>query len=121
MRRRTSKNSGKLLKEVLHLLESPVQEVSPIQSRNSDDAEGRTAAETVGMLWHAFNDNALGKSQIYEWFSRFKSGNMSTEDMLRPERPSTGRNDENIANIKRAIDEDRRKTIDEVSEQTNLS
>ncbi|KAJ4430628.1 hypothetical protein ANN_19217 [Periplaneta americana] len=36
-------------------------------------------------------------------------------------RPSTGRNDENIANIKRALDEDRRKTIHEVSEQTNLS
>ncbi|KAJ4426259.1 hypothetical protein ANN_27071 [Periplaneta americana] len=33
----------------------------------------------------------------------------------------TGRNDENIAKIKRAIDEDRRKTIDEVSEETNLS
>ncbi|PNF23785.1 hypothetical protein B7P43_G16799 [Cryptotermes secundus] len=82
---------------------------------------GKTAAETVGMLRQAFNDDALGKSQVYEWFSRFKSGNMSTEDMPRPGRPSTGRNDENIAKIKRAIDEDRRKTIDQLSEETNIS
>jgi hypothetical protein len=34
---------------------------------------GKTAAETVGMLRQAFNDDALGKSQVYEWFSRFKS------------------------------------------------
>ncbi|KAJ4439429.1 hypothetical protein ANN_07553 [Periplaneta americana] len=34
---------------------------------------------------------------------------------------SRGRNDENIAKTKRLIDEDCRKTIDEVSEQTNLS
>ncbi|KAJ4436045.1 hypothetical protein ANN_18672 [Periplaneta americana] len=59
----------------------------------------KTAAETV-------NDDALGKSHVYEWFSRFKSANMSTEDMPRPGRPSTGRNDENIAKIKRATDED---------------
>jgi transposase len=69
----------------------------------------------------AFNDDALGKSQVYEWFSRFKSGNMSTEDMPRPGRPSTGRNDENSGKIKRAIDEDRRKTIDQLSEETNIS
>ncbi|KAJ4448520.1 hypothetical protein ANN_10538, partial [Periplaneta americana] len=81
---------------------------------------GKTAAETVGLLQQAFNDDALRKSQVYEWFSHFKSGNMSTEDMPRPGHPSTGRNDENIAKIKHAIDEDRRKTIDEVSEQTNL-
>jgi DNA-directed RNA polymerase sigma subunit (sigma70/sigma32) len=31
------------------------------------------------------------------------------------------RNDENIAKIKRAIDEDRRKTIDQISEETNIS
>ncbi|PNF25045.1 hypothetical protein B7P43_G06995, partial [Cryptotermes secundus] len=82
---------------------------------------GKTAAETVGMLRQAFNDDALRKSQVYEWFSHFKSGNMSTEDMPRPERPSTGRNDKNIAKIKRAIDEDHRKTIDQLSEETNIS
>ncbi|KAJ4431763.1 hypothetical protein ANN_20368 [Periplaneta americana] len=82
---------------------------------------GKTAAEIGGMLQQAFDDDALGKSQVYEWFSRLKSGNMSTEDMPRPGCPSAGRSDENTAKIKHAIDEDRRKTIDEVSEQTNLS
>ncbi|KAJ4450045.1 hypothetical protein ANN_01452, partial [Periplaneta americana] len=85
------------------------------------DVNGRLwAAETIGMLRQAFNNDALGKSQVYEWFSHFKSGKISTEDMPRPGCSSTGRNDENIAKMKRALDEDRRKTIDEVSEQTNL-
>ncbi|KAJ4439868.1 hypothetical protein ANN_07996 [Periplaneta americana] len=63
----------------------------------------KIATENIGMLWQAFNDDSLGKSQVYDWFSRFKSGNMSTEDMPRPGRHSTGRN----AKIKRAIDENR--------------
>ncbi|KAJ4425586.1 hypothetical protein ANN_27781 [Periplaneta americana] len=96
--------------------------VKPIPEyiRIADSKNGKTAAETVGILRKAFNYDALGKSHVYEWFSHFKSGNMSSEDMPRSRRPLTGRNDENIAEIKRAIDEDRRKTIDDVSDQTNL-
>ncbi|GFX66761.1 HTH_48 domain-containing protein [Trichonephila clavipes] len=53
----------------------------------------KTAAETVGIFRLAFNDDALGKSQVYEWFSSFKSGNTSTEDIPRPGRPKARRND----------------------------
>ncbi|GFV72089.1 hypothetical protein TNCV_2460221 [Trichonephila clavipes] len=51
----------------------------------------------------------------------FKSGNMSVEDIPRPRCPSTRRNYVNIAKIKCAFDEDRRKVIDQISEETNLS
>lgn len=41
---------------------------------------GKNAAETVIMLKTADKDNALGKTQVYEWFSRFKSGEMTKDD-----------------------------------------
>jgi histone-lysine N-methyltransferase SETMAR len=81
----------------------------------------KMAAETIVMLQQAFKDNAFGKSQVYEWFSRFKDGNMSIEDLPRPGRPSTSRNEENIEKDRQAINEDRRKTIEQVSEETNVS
>jgi hypothetical protein len=52
----------------------------------------KTAADTIVMLQQAFKDDAFGISQVYEWFSRFKNGNMSIEDLPRPGRPSTSRN-----------------------------
>ena len=41
---------------------------------------GKTAAETVTMLREAFKGDALGQARVYEWFSRFKRGDMSLED-----------------------------------------
>jgi hypothetical protein len=41
---------------------------------------GKTAAETVVMLQTAYKEAAMSKTQIYEWFSRFKRGEMSTDD-----------------------------------------
>jgi hypothetical protein len=80
----------------------------------------KTAAETIVMLQQASKDDAFGKSQVYEWASRFKNGNMSTEDLPRPGCPSTSRNEENIEKVRQAINEDRQKTTEQVSEETNV-
>ena len=53
---------------------------------------------------------------MYEWYSRFKLGEMSCEDQPRPGRPSTCRNDENLEKVRNAINADSRRTIDEISE-----
>jgi hypothetical protein len=79
----------------------------------------KTAAETTVMLQQACKDDAFGKSQVYEWFSHFKNGNMSIEDLPRPGRPLTSRNGENVEKVRQAINEDRRKTTEQVSEETN--
>jgi transposase len=81
----------------------------------------KTAAETIVMLQQAFKDVAFGISQVYEWFSRFKNGSLLIEDLPRPGRPSTSRNEENIEKVRQASNEDRRKTIEQVSEETNVS
>jgi hypothetical protein len=48
---------------------------------------GTSAAETVLMLQEAFKEEALSKTQLYEWYSRFKGGEMSCEDQPRSSRP----------------------------------
>jgi hypothetical protein len=71
----------------------------------------KTASETHGMLKTAFGDNAMGRTQTFEWFSRFKRGETSVEDSERLGRPSTGRTDENVENVRKIVNEDRRNTI----------
>lgn len=63
----------------------------------------------------------MSRTQVFEWFGRFKRGEMSLEDQSRSGRPSTSRTDENIEKIRQKINEDRRLTIDQVSEETGVS
>ncbi|KAJ8948323.1 hypothetical protein NQ318_019307 [Aromia moschata] len=60
---------------------------------------GKNAAETVLMLETAHKDDAMGKTQVYEWFARFKKGDMPIDDKPRSGRPSTARNDENVEKL----------------------
>ena len=50
----------------------------------------KSAAETVLMLPEAFEEEALSRTQVYEWYSCFKWGEMSSEDQPRSGQPSTG-------------------------------
>ena len=82
---------------------------------------GKTAGETVVMLETAYKEAALGKTQVYEWFSRFRNGELSLADQPRSGRPSTSRMDENIARIRELILEDRRRTIDDLVDLFGVS
>jgi hypothetical protein len=55
------------------------------------------------------------------WFSCFKEGHLSIKEQLRSGRHSSSRNDENIAKIHGKLNEDRRYTIDKLSEVTRVS
>jgi len=81
---------------------------------------GKSAAETV-LMQEAFKEEALSKTQVYEWYSCFKGGEMSREDQPRSGRPSACRNAENLEKVRDAINADHRRTIDEISEITGLS
>ncbi|GFT25176.1 hypothetical protein TNCV_180601 [Trichonephila clavipes] len=78
---------------------------------------GKNAAYTVGMVRQVFNDDVLENHMSASGFC-FKSGNMTGP--LASGRLLTGRNGENIAKINRAIDENYRKTIDQISEERNV-
>jgi len=73
------------------------------------------------MLQKAFKEEALSRTQVFECFARFKGGEMSVENHPHSGRPSTSRTDENVEKIRKQINEDRRYTIDEISEATGVS
>ncbi|PNF14149.1 hypothetical protein B7P43_G17665 [Cryptotermes secundus] len=77
---------------------------------------GKSGTETLEMLKTAYKDDAMGKTQLFEWFSRFKNGEMSIDDKPRSDRPSTARTHENVEKIREIIKEDRRRTIEEIVE-----
>ncbi|KAJ8933673.1 hypothetical protein NQ318_009960 [Aromia moschata] len=62
---------------------------------------------TLLMLKIAYKDDAMGKTQVYEWFARFKNGDMSIDDNPHFGRPSTARNDENVEKIRELVLTDR--------------
>jgi hypothetical protein len=72
----------------------------------------QTASETFEMLKTTFGDNAIGGTQIFEWFCRFKRGETSVEDLGSP---STSHTDENAENVRKIVNEDRRNTITEIA------
>jgi len=51
------------------------------------------------MLQKAFKEEALSRTQVFEWFARFKRGEMSAEDNPHSGHPSTSCTDENVEKI----------------------
>lgn len=81
----------------------------------------KSAAETAAMLQTAYGEEALSQARIYVWFSRFKSGQMSTEDEAQLGHPLTSKMDENIEKIHVVIMFGCCRTIDELEEMTGIS
>jgi len=63
----------------------------------------------------AFGEQAMGRSQTFQWFSRFKAGRTSTDDDERSHRPVSISTPEMIESVRQIIRQDRPCTIDEVS------
>ena len=49
----------------------------------------KTATETYQLLQQAYGEDAMGRTQVFDWFRRFKAGRTSVESDLRSVRPST--------------------------------
>ncbi|PNF41706.1 hypothetical protein B7P43_G03454 [Cryptotermes secundus] len=81
---------------------------------------GKSGTETLEMLKTVYKDDAMGKTQVFQWFSRFKNGEMSIYDKPRSSRPSTARTHENVEKIREIIKEDRRRTIEEIVELSGV-
>jgi len=50
---------------------------------------GKSVTETFEMVKIAFREEAMGRTQTYEWWKRFKEGRTSVKDDLRSGRLST--------------------------------
>ncbi|KAG5345301.1 SETMR methyltransferase, partial [Acromyrmex heyeri] len=78
-------------------------------------------SDTLKMLQKCYGDDTLSKTQVYQWYERFKSGREAVEDDARPGRPSTLKTDENVDEIRQLLIENRKLTIREIAETTNIS
>ena len=75
----------------------------------------KTATECYEMLKTAFGEQAMGRSQTFQYFSRFKAGGTSTDDDERSGQPVSSSPPEMIERVHQIIREYLRRTIDEVS------
>ena len=81
----------------------------------------KTATECYEMLKTAFGVDAMGRSQTFQWFSRFKVGRTLIDDDEHSGRPVSSSTPEMIETVHKIIHEDRRRTIDEVSMLVGIS
>ena len=72
------------------------------------------------MLVQVYGDNAMKKTAVYKWVKRFSEGRKIATDEERWWRPATSRTEENIANVRQIVRENRRLTVRSIAEQVNI-
>jgi histone-lysine N-methyltransferase SETMAR len=82
---------------------------------------GKPFTETFEILKTAFANEALGRTQTYEWWKYFKDGRTSIDDDPCSSRPSISKTDEIVAKAKEVIRSNRRLTVREVAEVVSIS
>ncbi|XP_013793861.1 putative uncharacterized protein FLJ37770 [Limulus polyphemus] len=82
---------------------------------------GDSQVETIQKIQTAFGDDAMGITQIKEWYKQFKDGRTTVESEPRSGRPSTCRNDQVIAKVNAMVMRNHRVTIREIAEEVGIS
>lgn len=72
--------------------------------------------ETLVILKTAYKSDTSGKTQVIEWFSLIKSGEMPMDDQTRSGHPSEAQTNENAKKLHKIILENRRQTIEDEAE-----
>jgi len=82
---------------------------------------GKTAVETYQLLQQAYGADAMGRTQVFDWFHQFKEGRTSIESDPRLGQLSTSRNEEIIAKVRTVVRSDRRLTVREIVDDCGIS
>jgi transposase len=82
---------------------------------------GDSQVETIRKIQWVFSDNAMGITQIKEWYNQFKDGRMLVESDACSGRPSTSQNDELIDQVWTLVMQNRCVTIRELVEEVGIS
>jgi transposase len=82
---------------------------------------GDSKAETIQKIQQAFGDDAMGATQIKEWFNRFKNGRTLADSDQRSRRPPTSSNANVIENVRSLILEDHSLTVREIAHEVGIS
>jgi histone-lysine N-methyltransferase SETMAR len=82
---------------------------------------GDSQAETIQKIQRVFGEDAMGITQIKEWYNIFTDGHTSVESDAHSGRPSTSRNDELIDQVRALVMQDRHVTVRELAEEVGIS
>ena len=81
---------------------------------------GKIATETYQLLQQAYGEDAMGRTQVFDWFRRFKEGRTSVESNPLSGRPSTSRNGEMIAKVRTIVRNNKRLTVREIADDRGI-
>nr|XP_015912968.1 protein GVQW3-like [Parasteatoda tepidariorum] len=82
---------------------------------------GDSQSQTIPKIQQVFGEEAMGVTQIKEWFNRFKDGRTSAESEQRCGRPQTARSAANVERLRNLGMADRRLTVREIAEEVGVS
>ena len=77
----------------------------------------KTAAESHRILVEAYGEHALGKSQCFEWFKKFRSGNFDVRNEECGSPPKKFQDSE----LQALLDEDDAQTQQQLADQLNVT
>jgi len=77
---------------------------------------GKSETETYQLLQQAYGEDAMGRTQVFDLFRRFKEGRNSVESDPWSGRPSTSRNEEMIAKFRTIVRNNRILTVREIAD-----
>ena len=77
---------------------------------------GKSLRETYQLLQKAYGEGAMSRTQVFDWFRRFKEGRTSVKNDPRSGRPSTSRSEEMIAKVRTIVRNNRRLTVLEIAD-----
>ena len=63
----------------------------------------------------------MGRTQVFDWFRRFKEGRTSVESDPRSGRTSTSRKEEMIAKVRTTVRNNRRLTVRDIADDCGIS
>jgi len=80
----------------------------------------KSPTETYNLFTEVYGDQCLFRTQVFEWFKKFKESREYVWDDPKSGRPSTAKTQENVE-VARIVRGDRRLSIRAISELTNIN
>lgn len=80
----------------------------------------KTATETLQMIQEAYGEDALSRTQVFQWHQNFREGRDDVHDEQRAGRPSTSHTDTNVQKVRVVLNSDRRLSIRAIADEVRI-
>jgi len=80
----------------------------------------KQTTETYQLLQQAYGEDGLGRTQVFDWYRRFKECRSSVESDPRSGPQSTSRKEKMIATVRTTVHNDRRMTVREIADACGI-